>query len=445
MPGILDMMNEIEEEVEKSRDEERMVSSQSQDSDATGVDNSKAPSNFEKEEACDDGDCSDGGWLVSSRKDSSAVDRGPLRVTNAKNIPLDKLVWAKCRWIKTTHPNHKFRGTHYFPARIADTNEGAIETQIEKWPISGDDVLTEFLAVPPLNKFKFRLEIQNKNELIPYYDHRSSRSNPSSPAKSRQMSMSKFVKTKEPSRNVWNPDMINEMKTKFGIFQDEYSTGKREAYLMEMIEKYNEILKESLEYEEVKEREIAEFYNQEKTVNEEEEEKLRQYKKLNERNLFDFQAKKRKVCPLEAGDWISYDHQIYSKRKIVTRVKEIVSTDEDCEYPLRLLNADNLDRDYEIRRFSPTLVPDSTDETFMMNLYSLGKERSEVEQFDVEKIKNSGELRRICEFDLKMGAIKADSIEVSMRKDVEADEDFDENGHAGDIQVVKRKKFLHAS
>ena len=142
--------------------------------------------------------------------------------------------------------------------------------------------------------------------------------------------------------DVWNPDMINEMKTKFGIFQDEYSTGKREAYLMEMIEKYNEILKESLEYEEVKERKIAEFYNQEKTVNEEEEEKLRQYKKLNERNLFDFQAKKRKVCPLEAGDWISYDHQIYSKRKIVTRVKEIVSTDEDCEYPLRLLNLHQL-------------------------------------------------------------------------------------------------------
>ena len=64
MPGILDMMNEIEEEVEKSRDEERMASSQSQDSDATGVDNSKAPSNFEKEETCDDGDCSDGGWVV---------------------------------------------------------------------------------------------------------------------------------------------------------------------------------------------------------------------------------------------------------------------------------------------------------------------------------------------------------------------------------------------
>ena len=226
-------------------------------------------------DACNDDD--GGGWLLNSSKDSSSASKGPLRVTSAKKIPLDKLVWAKCVWIKSNHQNSKFKGRHYFPARIADTNEGAIETHIEKWPIPDDHVLTEFLAVPPSNKFKFRLEIQKKNELIPYYDHKSSWSDQSSPTKTKQTSMGNFLKLKEPNKKLWHPDMINEMRTKFGIFQQEYTTGKIESYLAEMIQKYNDILKESLEYEEEKQKEIEEFHRQEKIVNEEEEEKIRQY------------------------------------------------------------------------------------------------------------------------------------------------------------------------
>ena len=378
--------------------------------------------------------------MVNPKKDTSSGDKGPLRVTGAKNIPLDKLVWAKCRWIKGK--------STYFPARIADTNEGAIETHIETWPIPDDCMLTEFLAVPPHNRFKYRLELQKKTEVFPFYDHRSSRSdhsNPSSPVKSRQISLTTFVKTKEPNKNIWNPDMMNDMKAKFqSAFTQDYNVGKREAYLGEMVKKSKDLLAESHKYEEERKLELEEFNKQEKTVNNEEEETIRQYKRDNARNILDFQAKKKTVCPLEAGDWISYDHQIYSKRKIVTRVKEIVSSanDEDCEYPLKLLNADTLDRDYEIRRFSPTLVPDTTDENFMQSLYTVGKERGDVEEYDADQIRGSGEVRRICEFDLKIGALAVDSIEVSMRKDIEADENFAEDGHAGDIQVVKRKKFL---
>ena len=57
----------------------------------------------------------------------------------------------------------------------------------------------------------------------------------------------------------------------------------------------------------------------------------------------------------------------------------------------------------------------------MQSLYTVGKERGNVEEYDADQIRGSGEVRRICEFDLKIGALAVDSIEVSMRKDIEAD------------------------
>ena len=66
-------------------------------------------------------------------------------------------------------------------------------------------------------------------------------------------------------------------------------------------------------------------------------------------SLLDFAVKSRAPCPLRAGDWISYDHQVYTSRKIVSRIKEITSSAVDCEYPVKLVNSDILDRTHEVR------------------------------------------------------------------------------------------------